>query len=181
MIDWNFIAELEGSELTGYVPDPEISQSGVTIATGVDLGQMAESELVALPKALAAKLRPYLGLRRGEALAAIRKKPLRITETEALALNEQAQKRILYPLRVRFLRDSGVSFDDQRDRFKTVVASVTYQYGAPWARTPNFWRSVVARDEGLMIGHLRNFRDKYPTRRNKEADYLSVREPPRRR
>lgn len=180
MIDWNFIAELEGIELHGYVPDPEGSQSGVTIAMGVDLGQMHEGELAALSPALAAKVRPYIGLRKHAALAALKAKPLKVTKPEAFALNNLAQRRILYPLRVRFLRDSGVSFDDQRDRFQTVVASVTYQYGSPWARTPNFWRSVVARDEGLMIGHLRNFRDKYPTRRNKEADYLSIRPPPRR-
>ena len=41
MIDFNFISKLEGGRKTkGYVPDPEGSRSGVTIATGVDLGKL---------------------------------------------------------------------------------------------------------------------------------------------
>ena len=46
MIDFNFISKLEGGRTTkGYVPDPEGSRSGVTIATGVDLSQMGENDL----------------------------------------------------------------------------------------------------------------------------------------
>ena len=39
MIDFTFIEKLEGYRLEGYVPDAENSQSGVTIASGFDLGQ----------------------------------------------------------------------------------------------------------------------------------------------
>ncbi len=39
-IDWDFISSLEGDQrLAGYVPAADVSESGVTIATGVDLGQ----------------------------------------------------------------------------------------------------------------------------------------------
>lgn len=39
MIDWLLIRDLEGAGiLVGYA-DPDFSESGVTIATGVDLGQ----------------------------------------------------------------------------------------------------------------------------------------------
>ena len=64
MIDWHFIGELEGqSVLTGYVPDPEISASGVTIATGVDLGQLTPAELrnMALPLSLSTFCCPMSG------------------------------------------------------------------------------------------------------------------------
>ena len=39
LIDFDFIKDREGFETKGYVPDPEGSQSGVTIASGFDLGQ----------------------------------------------------------------------------------------------------------------------------------------------
>lgn len=48
-IDWKFIAAREGAEvLIGYVPMKNgkvFGISGVTIATGVDLGQRNESDL----------------------------------------------------------------------------------------------------------------------------------------
>ena len=37
-INWDFILEQEGFETTGYVPDADNSKSGVTIASGLDLG-----------------------------------------------------------------------------------------------------------------------------------------------
>ena len=44
-IDWAFIGSLEGEAIPkGYVPS---DSSGVTVATGVDLGQRAMPELVA--------------------------------------------------------------------------------------------------------------------------------------
>jgi type VI secretion system secreted protein VgrG len=39
MIDFSFIGQLEGNKTEGYVPDPENSNSGVTIASGFDIGQ----------------------------------------------------------------------------------------------------------------------------------------------
>ncbi|WP_393941438.1 pesticin C-terminus-like muramidase, partial [Shewanella sp. S23-S33] len=39
-VNFGFISGLEGGPiLQGYVPDPKNSNSGVTIATGFDLGQ----------------------------------------------------------------------------------------------------------------------------------------------
>ena len=46
MIDWDFIKEREGKAiLKAYVPDPHGSQSGVTVASGVDLGQQTREGL----------------------------------------------------------------------------------------------------------------------------------------
>ena len=51
----------EATELTGYIP--EAGTSGVTIATGFDLGQhnAADIKKLNLPKTLEAKLLPYIG------------------------------------------------------------------------------------------------------------------------
>jgi hypothetical protein len=46
MIDYSFIEKLEGNTCIGYVPDPENSQSGVTIACGFDIGQRSKNELL---------------------------------------------------------------------------------------------------------------------------------------
>lgn len=83
MIDFNFISELEdGRRTKGYVPDPEGSKSGVTIGTGVDLGQMAEGDLerLNLPTALKEKLRPYLGKKKHDALRLLEDMPLHVSE-----------------------------------------------------------------------------------------------------
>lgn len=58
-INYEFLSRLEGgSRTSGYVPVPESSQSGVTIATGFDLGQRDEDDLkqLALDESLIAKL-----------------------------------------------------------------------------------------------------------------------------
>ena len=63
-IDYKFIGELEGGRLTkGYVPAPTVSRSGVTIATGFDLGQRNENDLKSLNLSvgLIDKLKPYAG------------------------------------------------------------------------------------------------------------------------
>lgn len=85
-IDWEFIASLEGKgKTTGYVPDAAGSQSGVTIATGFDLGQRNESDLrsLGLSAALITKFKPYLGLKAKAAVDFLAKNPLTITDDES--------------------------------------------------------------------------------------------------
>ena len=48
-IDFDFILEQEGFETEGYVPDAENSKSGVTIASGFDLGARVLEDLKGLP------------------------------------------------------------------------------------------------------------------------------------
>ena len=46
-IDRDFIREMEGSSLTGYVPLVKTTNSGVTIAHGFDLGSFLYVNLIA--------------------------------------------------------------------------------------------------------------------------------------
>ena len=58
--------DLEGGcKTTGYVPASSVSKSGVTIATGFDLGQRNENDLrsLKLNSIIVTKLKPYLGLK----------------------------------------------------------------------------------------------------------------------
>jgi len=48
-VDWGLIRDFEGAGiLVGYVPAVYSSRSGVTIATGVDLGARSATEIDAL-------------------------------------------------------------------------------------------------------------------------------------
>lgn len=173
-IDFDFIGQLEGNSLKGYVPDPLSSQSGVTIASGFDIGQRSNQEIIgAFSSDLAAKLLPYSGLKRMAAYEFHQKHPLEITEKEASIINDYAHKKAKTRLRHDWDNSvSAISFDDLSGRCKTVIASVAFQYGSLAFKTPNFWAQVTRQDWEGAIRNLRSFGDKYETRRNKEADLL---------
>lgn len=174
-IDFSFIAELEGSSNIGYVPDPEKSRSGVSIAAGFDIGQRSADELKqAFPKALCDKLLPYANKIKHEAVQALEDTPLTLTDEEILTINRyshaQAESRLVKSWNEA---DSYDVFERLAEECQTVVASVAFQYGSLEARTPNFWKQVTQGDWPSALDNLRNFGDKYPTRRNKEADLLA--------
>ena len=178
-IDWNFIGGLEGGQsLTGYVPDPTGSMSGVTIATGVDLGQRSVDDINALniPDALKVKLVPYAGLKGQDAANYLAQKPLTITQDEASALDQAVQTPLVNQLRSNYdAATSSGSFDGLPDQAQTVITSVATQYGPALSQaTPTFWAKVTAKDWPGAVQELRNFGDSYPTRRNKEADLLQT-------
>lgn len=177
MVDFDFIHELEGWRLRGYVPDAGSSKSGVTVGAGVDLGHWSEAQLRRrkISDALIAKLRPYLGLRGDDAIELADELVLTIDEAERLSSAIQGD--ILSALKSRYRRaqrPGTLKWEVLPMRFKTVLASVAYQYGpALNRRTPNFWLAAVNQDWQGMVWELRHFRDRYPTRRNKEADFLA--------
>jgi hypothetical protein len=178
-IDWNFIAELEGRrQLKGYVPAVDTSQSGVTIATGVDLGHHTRDEIQKWPisDSLKQKISPYLGLRGAAAVAALNSRPLHITEDEAIQLETAVAGPIFDELRGHFDRAVGEdAFFQLPDAAQTVLASLAYQYGpALHRRTPKFWALACARDWRACVAELNNFGDAYATRRKREAARLST-------
>jgi hypothetical protein len=94
-IDYDFISKLEGGHKTiGYVPDANTSQSGVTIATGFDLGQKNENDLnvLNLPLSLIDKLKPYLGKKKTEAEEFLKTYPLIIEDSYAQIIDKAVKK-----------------------------------------------------------------------------------------
>lgn len=174
-IDYDFIGDLEGSTNTGYVPDPETSNSGVTVAVGFDLGARSEQDLndLGLSSDLVDKLKPYLGLKKQAAVDALAASPLTITDDEAdeieEAVRESETDRIVNAYNAS---TSTVDFEDLPSEAQTVIASVGYQYGDLATRTPNFWTQATSQDWQGMYDNLLDFGDDYPTRRGKEADLL---------
>ena len=174
MIDFSFIARLEGSSRKGYVPDPKTSQSGVTIAGGFDIGQRSNAEIAqAFNPSLANKLSPYCGKKRIVALTFLQCHPLEISAEEELIINQYSHAQAEQRLRQQWQNSQAkVDFDDLSAECQTVVASVAFQYGNLATRTPYFWQQVTAGDWQGAVINLRYFGDRYPTRRNLEADYL---------
>jgi len=104
-IDWNFIAEREGSSLIGYVPNADGSKSGVTIASGFDLGARNEFDIKDLPLSIQKKIKPYLGLK-GQPAVELAKK-LKITPKEAKAIDEFSKKEATLNLSKKWREATG--------------------------------------------------------------------------
>lgn len=177
MIDWKFIAELEGGlQLKGYVPDASTSNSGVTIAAGVDLGARTLKEITKWPIAdkLKVKLAPYLGRKGQDAVNLLRELPLEITEDEATQIETAACGPIFDQLQKAYDKTVGKdAFYQLPGEAQTALASLAYQYGPDLARrTPKFWELACQGDWQACVNELENFGDRYPTRRRKEAKLL---------
>lgn len=170
LINYDFIQRLEGNSNIGYVPDPEHSNSGVTIASGFDLGARRLSDLIGLPKPIIDKLTPYLMLKGKEAEKKLLSCQLRLTDEECAKINRFAHQEAEENLVDWW--EGETPFNELTELQQTVVASVSFQYGHLASRTPNFWRQVTSGDWDAAIKNLRNFGDRYPTRRNTEANYL---------
>jgi hypothetical protein len=179
-IDFSFISSLEGGQqLKGYVPASGVSNSGVTVATGFDLGARNEADLkkLNLSISLINKLKPYLGLKKQAATAALQKTPLAISKQEADSI-DQAVKSDATNLLIRRY-DAAVTtqqkkFSQLPKEAQTVIASVACQYGDLAVRAPKFWKAVTSQNWPDTVKVLKNFGDQYPTRRNKEATLLQT-------
>jgi len=180
-VDFGFIGNLEGGQwLKGYVPNPAGSQSGVTIATGFDLGARNSNDLqsLGLPATLVNKLSRYCNKTRFIAKEYLTKNPLTITKEEADRIDTASKKSALDMLVARY--DKAIPRTSQLLRFEqlpseaqTVIASVAFQYGDLATRTPRFWKTVTEQRWQAAINELRNFNDAYGPRRGSEADLLS--------
>jgi len=168
-IDWDFILSKEGFKTSGYVPDAENSNSGVTIASGFDLGQKNESDLQGLPDDIVSILKPYLGIKGADASSIASN--LKVSEDQAKTINEFAKSKELVGLKDKWQQATGKSFDDLPMNEATVIASVAFQYGDLSSRTPNFWNQVTSGDWDSAVVNLNDFGDRYSTRRRSEAQY----------
>ena len=179
-IDFAFLSELEGgSSTSGYVPGAAVSKSGVTIATGFDLGQRSESDLqqLQLGASLMAKLKPYLGLKGAAAQAALKQTPLSISTTEAEAIDKAVKLAHVRQLKTKYNTAAGneKKFDELPSQAQTVITSVSFQYGIHLGiKAPKFWKAATTQDWPEAAKVLRSFGDAYPTRRRKEAMLLEA-------
>jgi len=169
-IDFDFILKQEGFETEGYVPDPENSKSGVTIASGFDLGARVLEDLKGLPNDIVELLTPFLSLKGANAEEVASN--LKISEDQAKTINEFAKNEAVTRLKTKWQNSTGTSFDDLSKEQATVLASVAFQYGDLESRTPNFWKQATSGDWAGAYKNLIDFGDNYKSRRLNEAQLL---------
>jgi len=183
-IDWSFITVLEGrGHDRAYVPVDRrtgqvLGKSGVTVASGFDLGQHHAGDLrrMGVDDALADRLAPYLGLqgkRAGEFLAA---HPLALDANEVARLDRAKHLDTAAKVARTFDRSRAPrvpAFAALTRSQRTVITSVALQYGTRLhRRAPTFWSCVVEGRFADAAAELRRFGDGFATRRAREAALL---------
>jgi len=172
-IDFDFIGQQEGVKSSMYVPKKNgqvLGDSGPTIGIGLDLGQRNVSDLKGLSPELIEKLSPYTGMKGSEADSFVENNPLTLTSDELTEVNAWTKKTETDKLLKRWAEDSDIAWGDLTPQQATVVASVSYQYGAG---APKFWSHVTSGDWDAAEAELRDFGDEYKSRRLREARYLA--------
>jgi len=155
-----------------------VSTSRVTIATGFDIGQRNEADLrkVGLSAGAIGKLKPYLGKTGRDAASLLQKQALNITSTQAMEIDKAVSKDAVVKLKLRYAGSANNTakkdFVSLPRQAQTVIASVSFQYGDLFVRTPKFWKAVTSQDWKEAVRLLKNFGDSYPTRRAFEAALL---------
>lgn len=169
-IDWGAIEELEGGrQQQAYIP--KAGQSGVTVGAGFDVGQ--RSNLEGLPENVQEKLKPVVGLKKEEASQALSSLGgIKLTPEETNLVTDFARNETEQKLKKDWQEVSDVPFESLTPAQKTVLASVAHQYGS-LSRTPRFAQFAGKGEWDKVVQELRNFKDQYKTRRNREADYLA--------
>jgi len=177
-IDFDFIKANEGFELQGYVPvdknNKPLGHSGVTIASGFDLGQRCLKDISGFYKELRDKLIPYLELQGEEALEVAH--TLCISEEEGNKINNFAKRQEIGRLQEKWYDKTNSDFKLLPQNQATVIASVAFQYGDLESKTPKFWAQITSGDWEAAYNNLLNFGDRYPSRRKREAKYLRTHE-----
>ena len=155
-IDYGYIravlARFEGGGITrGYVPSKNgvaLGVSGVTIGTGVDLGQQTGAALwdMSVPHGVVKKLLPYMGLKKEAARAALQRQPLTLSKAEVKALDDAVIGRYVRNIAAFYNKNlPAQTFDLIPREAQAVLVSVLYQRGLGYApKVPALWRALLA-------------------------------------
>lgn len=165
-----FLAKVEGTELAGYVPchkrsggtanykgrgDPAgyiaMGHSGVTIATGCDLGQTNAAELAGygIRQSIINIYAPYLGRKQDAALARLHERPFSIREDVAIATDAAVHGGYLDRwVAPAWEKASGCKFSTLPVQAQAVIMSVCFQKGCGGVRRdwPKTWKLLCACD-----------------------------------
>jgi len=183
-VNFDFIRKSEGFETEGYVPrsgEQVLDSSGVTIGTGLDLGTKNIDYFKDFEnKETLKKMEAYFGMQGQEAYDFEQANPLSLSEEETKALDNFVKGRELESIENSFLALTGKELSSMPPRLQTVIADLQFQYGSNYNRTPKF-RDIIkdiaedpqdAKSYMPLMNELRDFGDKYDTRRDREADLI---------
>lgn len=152
--------------------------SGVTIATGCDLGQtdiptlkgygLADIELLDI-------LKPYIGKKKDDALLKLFDSSLLISAEQACVLDNAVHKGYLDKyVRPAYDRDSKKRFDDLPEQAQAVVFSCCFQKGCGGIRRdwPKTWKYFTTQDWNSAAYELQHGFASYKGRRTVEGKLL---------
>ena len=182
----SILERFEGKGIAkGYVPcDKEgkpFGASGVTIATGLDLGQQTASSLRAmnLPEAIINRLGLYLGAKKEEALYILARDPLRLTADEVESIDQAVHAAYIASAARLF---GEAAFAAAPREAQAVAVSLHYQFGSPVrVASPALqgaWRAMQRGAWRAAAEHLRDplgwstSHQQYMRRRAGEAELL---------
>ena len=200
MINYSFInfilGRFEGKGYTqGYIPcrfgtyfggtQPDrgepLGVSGVTIATGVDLGQQTITGLaeMGISAATIAILEPYIGLQKEQAVKKLKASPLTITAAQVQEIDNAVSRHYIYETARKFNR---VLFEAAPKEVQAVAVSLCYQFGIPRRdASPALalaWEAMQNSNYEEAAAHLStpngwsNSHQKFMNRRRQEAELL---------
>jgi len=178
-IDKSFIIEKEGYSKKPYIPKNKkgeyLGNSGVTVGSGIDLGQQTEDGLkeLGVSDSIIKKIKPFLGKKGYQASQSINKNKLNLNDNEIKNLQEKIYDGNFLQYIDYYEKETGNKFLDLDKNFQTAIGSVITQYGPELGkRTPRFNKTIIDNDIKSAISELNNFGDKYKTRRKSEAKLL---------
>lgn len=150
-----------------------IGASGVTVGTGLDLGQQSEADLrrMRLDDAIISRFRPYLGKKRQDAVAALAAAPLTLSETECDAVDVAVHGDYIRRAAALFDAQTGTPFADCPAQAQAVIVSLFYQLGTP-SNYPKTWQYLCACDWASASRELRTGFSRYANRRAAEGRLL---------
>lgn len=163
---------------TAYDPalyGPVIGVSGVTVGTGLDLGQQGTDDLrrMGVSAALSARLSPYLGKRRMDAVAVLAAAPLTLTDAECDALDEAAHTDYIARAARLYDAEADQPFTSCPKEAQAVIVSLFYQLGAGGSAYPVAWRALCAGDWPAASRELQHGFARYANRRADEGRLLA--------
>lgn len=163
------------------------NRSGVTIGVGVDLGQQAPEAYkdrlrnFGIKQELIAKLEPYMGLIRGQAIEKLKEKPLSLSKQEVEQVVAEMKNEMLKDL-IREYKDLTKDIKNHREFKELAIQEQTILFSRKWQNgslKPAASQSIA---QSFSLGLVQDALDKlvpenYPgqeKRINKEHDYLEA-------
>ena len=166
-----------GARPERYIP---MGASGVTVATGVDLGQTSAAELesMGVPREIIAKLRPYIGLQKTKAVMALYNRPFVLTKAEADVLDAKMHGHHVEMIARRYDKDAGEgAFETLPWQAQAVIFSLLYQCGCTGGpkKDPATWRALCQKNWLTASKRLmtREYWSGYSNRRRAEGQILA--------
>lgn len=164
-----------GPDPAKYIP---MGVSGVTVGTGVDLGQTDATTLknIGVSEETIDVVRPYLCKRKMEAVYALHRAPLTLTREQAEELDRCMHNHHIEIISRRYDRDAGVgAFNEIPWQAQAVICSILYQRGVNSPKKfVNTWNALVTRNWKEASERLQNSKlwAGYHSRRKAEGKIL---------